>query len=618
MKPAMPAVKVKDGKFPMSAQFLGSLLTIGGVIVTGKFLSNEISGLIGQIGDLAKQIKKDLDDLVEKLEETYQDNLNITLDKLDAFTRNKIEEVFHLFEKVQEGIRDDISLISAELRDSIRLVSYELEGNLKRTLIVGGEAVAYVVDRVTYNIILIVAVVALAVGLVAFPWVLLKTGLPEGFAKVLVMAFMAIFLAFFVPLALVPRFRGFIMNFTGIGLKARIDPEDMNDAPYIINHNPASIILGETLELKVWGVNLLPEAKKPTAKLAGTELEVKSFNSDTVVLDVSKLFAADLQGSYDLVLFYDSKEGPREGIEIKKPVPLPNLVITEFKISPSSPTKNQPIEVTIKIKNTGQGPVDKKFYVHWLPNATDTASPENFNLPRLEAGAIHTFSKIFSYKSSGKMSSIAIIDPDNEISETEETPYYKTIEFIVQDEPAEEHGLKLFMDPDFSGFPTLIVESKPNLKNLDPNVNDKASSLKPVGGKEAIVFEHTDYKGRGKFIYRDVNRQELIEEEFDEKISSIQIYDKGSVSGVTIYEHENFKGKSTFLWGKSYGPTDLQKVGFVFFTGNVFSSIISSIRIHGLQQATLIGKGGKKTEIKKSLASLKSIDLNDNVVAIEI
>ena len=125
------------------------------------------------------------------MSQTYQDNLNVTINSLDAATRNKLLELQGLIDQVNQTLQQDIALASQAAKDVIRKASLEirratleLEQSLKNVIIVGGETAAYVVDRAIYDAILVIALVLLGVGLLVFILLLFLRRLPQGLARV--------------------------------------------------------------------------------------------------------------------------------------------------------------------------------------------------------------------------------------------------------------------------------------------------------------------------------------------------------------------------------------------------------------------------------------------------
>jgi septum formation topological specificity factor MinE len=176
--------------------------TIEDFISLGANTVREIDKAIEQAGyemrATLEQLRNEINSMIQTLSETYQDNLNITLESLDGFTRNRIMELQVQMEKINAEIQKDITLASQAAKDVIQEASrqihrtaIELEESLKNVLYFGGETVAYVVDRAVHNAILIISIVLFGLGLLLFIFLLFTRRMPEGFAKPLLIGFMA-------------------------------------------------------------------------------------------------------------------------------------------------------------------------------------------------------------------------------------------------------------------------------------------------------------------------------------------------------------------------------------------------------------------------------------------
>ena len=258
-------------------QTIGDFLSLGANTVRELQDAIQIAG--AEVRGTLDQLNNDISTIVQTLSQTYQDNLNVTINSLDAATRNKLLELQGLIDQVNQTLQQDIALASDAAKDVIRKASLEirratleLEQGLKNVIIVGGETAAYVVDRAIYNAILVIAIVMLGVGLLVFILLLFLRRLPQGLARALLIGFIAFYLALFGSLALVPPVRGYAMTFTGIGLEQRL--EKVANEPRILDIIPDRIILGDTREVEIWGNTLRPQDQSPTVKIADRSVPV--------------------------------------------------------------------------------------------------------------------------------------------------------------------------------------------------------------------------------------------------------------------------------------------------------------------------------------------------------
>ncbi|MCB9461937.1 MAG: hypothetical protein H6670_19965 [Anaerolineaceae bacterium] len=281
------------------------LETIGDFLSLGANTVREIQEAItlasSEVANTLNTIDGTVRDLMDELEEKYQDNLNITIDSLDAATRNKLLEVESLMLSVNDILKDDVRFISNEAKNlladaalQIRQLSDDIKSDLQDVIIVAGETGAFLIDKATENIITIASVVLLALGAIIFVWLLFRSsrGL-TGFAAILAYVLVIAYIGFFGALLLVPQFRTFVISSTGIGLKERL--EVVTEQPDIFTIRPTEIIVGETEEIDIWGSSLLPNGEQPTVTIGNRSFPFTA-TDDRIVVDVSSIIA---QGDAD-------------------------------------------------------------------------------------------------------------------------------------------------------------------------------------------------------------------------------------------------------------------------------------------------------------------------------
>lgn len=421
----------------------GGLQTIGDFLSLGANTMRELQTAIDMagdelMGDTLEQLYNDIDTIIETLSRTYQHNLDVTINSLNAFTRNKLLELQRLIDQVNQKLQEDIMLVSREAQNVIRQASLEirratleLEQSLKNVIIVSGETAAYVVDRAIYDAILVVALVLLGLGLLLFIWLLFSRRLPGGFARLLLLLFMAAYLALFGAMVLLPPVRGYAMAYTGVGLEQRL--EKVANEPRIFDVFPHTIILGQTPELEVWGSTLRPEGKSPTAKIAGLPVTVTASSDQRVVVNVADLTAPE--GSHNLILIYDGREGAREVVNVSHLTPTPappDLVVFGLHIDPSSPVVGDNAHAIIWVRNRGSGPA-RRFEVELRPYAGHPGLTTE--VPVLNATQSQSFAFDFAYPNPGNFDAVAIADVSNSVPETNEANNSRTLRVTVQPPP---------------------------------------------------------------------------------------------------------------------------------------------------------------------------------------
>lgn len=417
-------------------QTIGDFLSLGANTV--REVQEAIQLATGEGRALLEELQGRLNQLLAEISQTYQDNLNITIDSLDAVTRNKLLEMQTILDQVNEKLQDDVRLISDEAQETIRTASREvqtaivtLEQSLTNVIVVGGETAAFILDVAVFNAILIIALVLLAIGLLVFVWLFFSKKFPSGLAGVLAFIFIIAYVGVFGALILLPDARVTLMTFTGVGLKQRL--ATVANQPRVVALVPESIVLGTTRELQVWGSGLLVNNQPPTVKIASSTVPLNASSSQQIVANVTSLSAPD--GSTNLSLEYPERDPITAVVRIIVPTPVPqppDLQITSFSISPASPVQRQNARATITIRNAG-GLEARNFVLQWKPFAAHPG--ESTSISRLAAGASQTFNFDHAYINTGTFDSVAAVDVFNAVAESNEGNNNQTRSVNVQPAP---------------------------------------------------------------------------------------------------------------------------------------------------------------------------------------
>lgn len=430
---------------PLPAQGQGILTTIGDFLSLGANTIREIQEAIQLAGqevrDTLEQLQNDLASMLQQLEQTYQDNLNITINSLDTATRNKLMELQSFITQINDTLQDDIRLVSTEAQNvireaanQVRRVTNDLKQSLEEVIVVGGETVAFVLDKAFYNGLLIIALVLLGIGLLIFVWLLFSKRLPEGgLSRGLVLLFMGLYVLVFGAIVLVPQARAFVMTQTGIGLRERLDK--IVSQPTLLQIVPDSILAGTTQEVDVWGSNLTPDGVSPTATIAGISVPVSAASRDRVVLNVAGLSAPD--GSTNLVLTYPERDPLTGVVRVIRPTPIPqppDLDVTGFSLSPSPTTARANTAASITVLNRGQTEA-RNFIVQWQPISGQSGTFQQTSVASLAPGASRAFTFNFSYPNAGTFDSVAVVDSLGTVSESNEANNSRTFRITVQAAP---------------------------------------------------------------------------------------------------------------------------------------------------------------------------------------
>lgn len=419
------------------------LQTVGDFLSLGANTVREIQEAIGLVDEETRQVlealQENINEILATLEETYQDNLNITIDSLDAVTRNKLLEVEGLINNVNEKLQEDIRLVGEEARAVIadaslqlRRISADLEQSLSNVIIVGGETVAFVLDKAVANALIIISVVLLGIGVLIFVYILFSRGLPaNNFARILAFTFMIGYAAIFFGITFVPPVRVLVMTSTGIGLQQRL--ETIVSQPRIIELRPDLVLLGETDELEVWGSTLLPDGQVPTARIADQPVTLNASSNDLLVVNVSDLTGTTT--STNLTLEYTDHDPLTSVVRLVQPTPVPvpaELQITNLTVNPSSPVENRNAQATVTIRNNG-GTDARNFIVRWRPLATHPGLSQSISA--LAAGQTTTLTFNHSYVIPGRVDSVATVDVNNSVAESNEGNNDRQLSLTIQPRP---------------------------------------------------------------------------------------------------------------------------------------------------------------------------------------
>lgn len=275
-------------------QNIGDFLSLGANTVRELQTAIEMAG--GETRATLEKLSTEIQSIIQLLSEKYQDNLEITVSSVDELTRRKLIEFEQLLVKVNQILQDDIRLVSSEAQNVIRTATQEagilatqITESLKDVIIVAGNTAVYVVDRATYNLVLIISVILLGVGLLVFAWMLFTKKFPQNvFAKICSIVFIFLYIGIFLCFTFIPVTRVYAVNAMGGHVK---ELEQTPKSPHVFSVQPEEIVIGETKEVKIRGINLRIEGSAPRVFLGQIELPVKAYDDTTIMVDVSRLVA---------------------------------------------------------------------------------------------------------------------------------------------------------------------------------------------------------------------------------------------------------------------------------------------------------------------------------------
>lgn len=393
-------------------------------------LLEEAGDLMDDVSDLVTDITTNVNQIIDKLSETYQDNLNVTLDSLGEFTGGLLRKLTDTFYEINEVLLNNVEYIINSAKDLLEDLKNKLldliqqvEKSITNILIVAGETASYVVDRVIYNLLNYSSWVLFGIGLIIFITTLAKRGIPEGGAGILMLVLMGIFIFLFGAIGLFPKFRSYIIRFTGLGLKAKLEEGDAIATTFVSRLYPSAIEIGKTKELQIKGLGLLPDGQQPSVRINGTTLSIKAAANDVIVVDVSKL---DLpNGSSTLMVDYPDIEQFARVIQIKKPNPPADLVVTRIRTNPKYPIVDQVFTTTVEVKNYGKTTAEN-FQVGWAPDVGQSYISESVS--SLKAGQSTSLTLRHKYTKGKRYTSIAKVDTRKTVKESKENNNTRTLD----------------------------------------------------------------------------------------------------------------------------------------------------------------------------------------------
>ncbi|MBX3082494.1 MAG: hypothetical protein KF716_12730 [Anaerolineae bacterium] len=429
------------GASPASA---GLLQNIGDFLSLGANTVREIKDLIANaptdVRNVLGAVADELQGMLDQISETFQDNLNVSLDSVDALTNNKIQQAQALIEDINSKLQDNVKLFAGVFNDSLQNAANQLKQTtaflqdaLKDSLILGGETAAFVVDRTFHNAIIVVALLILGIGLISFIWLLFKSQLPQqGIPRTLAFSFMAAFVVLFGSLVIVPQARAFVMINTGLGLKQKLDK--IASDPRLIALVPDRLTVGINKELEVWGSSLLPQNTTPTAKIGSTSVNVKAASNDRIVLDIAGL-TGQAEGSANVTLAYPDGKSITGVVRFLIPTATPapvDLTIESISISPASPQEDDNVRVLVTVRNVGGGNAGS-FRVGWRPCAAQPR--ETKVVPSLAAGQSTPVEFNHAFSTPVTCDSVVEIDIDGSVTESNEANNSATRRIVVSPKP---------------------------------------------------------------------------------------------------------------------------------------------------------------------------------------
>ncbi len=301
------------------------LLTVAAVIASafvGKALVSDLIGdAAGEVRDILEQVNDMLDDLIDNLGATYGDMLEVTFDQLDEFTRTQLERIYSLTEQLQVDLQVGLENLNTTILDDLQFITTQVRATLAQatdTVVVAIGGAVLIIDKSAFNAAFIIVLILLALGLIAFTWLLFTRRLPpDPPSRRLTYIGMGAFVLVFGTL-LLPQGRAYALTWSDFGRKV-----EALTHPEIFDVRPDTLVIGKTQELLLFGARFAPEGASPTVRLGDLELPVAAAGNELVAVSLAGVDLAGFSGSQTVTLLTAEDEVATATVGVRLPRPLP-------------------------------------------------------------------------------------------------------------------------------------------------------------------------------------------------------------------------------------------------------------------------------------------------------
>lgn len=319
---------------PRPRAFLGALITVGAVLLTGKVTHDLVNDSVDKVEDSAKDVMREAQEqiaaLIRQLETTYGNALNTTLDSLDSFTANQLHRLANLFDQINQKLMEDVAIIEQAVINLIKEATQAISqviSQLEDLIVVGVRGATFVIDKATYNMVFIIAIVLLSVGLLFFVSLLWRGTVPRGWVRVVALLFMSFYITLLSAL-MVPHVRVYAITMVGQASKLN----EIGPGAKIFSATPSKVIKGANVDITLIGANF-DAGGAPKAVIANQEIAPQAWSDSHVVLRLSGSLA-NLNGPQSIaVKTADGKTSSPIIVEFAPPPP--PAQVTSWRIVPS-------------------------------------------------------------------------------------------------------------------------------------------------------------------------------------------------------------------------------------------------------------------------------------------
>jgi len=300
-------------------------LTVGAVIASafvGKALVSDLIGdAAGEVRDILEQVDDMLTDLIDDLGATYGHMLDVTFDQLDEFTRTQLERVYTLTKQIQTDLQVGLENLNQTILDDLQFITTQVRSTLAQatdTVVVAVGGALLIIDKGAFNAAFLIVLILLALGLIAFTWLLFTRRLPlDPPSRRLAYVGMGAFVLVFGGL-LLPQGRAYALTWSGFGRRV-----EALTHPEIFDVRPDTVVIGKTQELLIFGARFAPEGASPTVRLGDLELPVAAAGNELVAVSLAGADLTGYSGSQTVTVRTAEDEAATASVTVRPPRPLP-------------------------------------------------------------------------------------------------------------------------------------------------------------------------------------------------------------------------------------------------------------------------------------------------------
>lgn len=204
-----------------------------------------------EVKEILEEVDKTLTGLIAELGKTYGEMLDVTLDQLDEFTRDRLLELYSLVQRIQADLEMCIDNLNETILEDLRIATNNVRqvvSQVEDVFVVAFRGSLLIVREAAFVMAFIADLVLLGLGLIVFIWLLFTNRLPtQPTSRRLALGGIALFLILFGMLIL-PAPRAYALTWTPLGTVANEITE-----PRIFDVNPDSLVIGKTQEIRLRG-----------------------------------------------------------------------------------------------------------------------------------------------------------------------------------------------------------------------------------------------------------------------------------------------------------------------------------------------------------------------------